>query len=952
MVWLTVIAGFLIGAAAEGVFGMFWGAILGFVFGHLLKTQIQALVRQELQQRGWTPPTPDDATHAARPSAPPARPALPTAPPAAPDPSAPFAPPGATVPAEQPAPAVAAASTAAPARSTAPTPTAARPASPPRKAPAPDPVTQWGSQALQWLMGGNTVLRLGLLMLFAGLAFLAKYSIDHALLPPELRLAGIGLAALVLFALGWRKRNTPGQGTFSLSLQGAGVGVLYLTIFAALRLYHLLPAGAAFGLLALVCALSTAIALLQNAQTMAFIGFAGAFAAPVLASTGQGDHVGLFSYYLLLNCGIVAIAALRAWRPLNLLGFFATFGIATAWGVLQYRPEHLDSTLPFLGAFFAQYLLAAWWYALRHGLPQQRAVDATLVFGNPVVSMGLLAHMVWDIPYASAAAALGLAAWYLLVATWTLKRYPSPTGRWLLECCVALTLGFATLAVPLALDGRWLSAAWAAEGAAVYWIGVRQQRWLARFTGCALQALAALVYLQTGFDAPNAGWLLADERFVSALLLAASALAIAWMAHLRGAPQDPKTAWNEAFLALESLLPQGFFLLGFVWWQCALWTQIDRLEAIGASAVLAGVPGSLHLVLLAWVGSAWAAHFLALPGRAKPLPAARYPAALSLPWMLGVALVTLPELGHGFESGGWWVWPLALVWHLHTLRHIDTSAPQAWWSWTHSAGAWLLMLLAGKLLYWAVDQAQLWHSAWATVVLLSAAWAVLLALGAPALYQPQGRWRQRWPLAGHASAYLWRAAAPLALLVLVGALLVAWRSSGNAAPLPYIPLINPTDLSVALGLLACAHWMQRLRASALLFPSWALHKAWPTAWAAVVFIALNTVWLRMAHHFGGVAWTAPALYDSFLVQAGYSLLWTLLALGLMLSAHRRQQRGLWSVGAALLALTVLKLLLIDLSNRGGAERIVTFIGVGVLMLVIGYFAPIPPAAQDPQKARA
>jgi uncharacterized membrane protein len=52
----------------------------------------------------------------------------------------------------------------------------------------------------------------------------------------------------------------------------------------------------------------------------------------------------------------------------------------------------------------------------------------------------------------------------------------------------------------------------------------------------------------------------------------------------------------------------------------------------------------------------------------------------------------------------------------------------------------------------------------------------------------------------------------------------------------------------------------------------------------------------------------------------------------------------WMGGAGLLALTLAKLFLIDLSNRGGSERIVAFIVVGVLMLVVGYFAPIPPAA--------
>jgi len=99
----------------------------------------------------------------------------------------------------------------------------------------------------------------------------------------------------------------------------------------------------------------------------------------------------------------------------------------------------------------------------------------------------------------------------------------------------------------------------------------------------------------------------------------------------------------------------------------------------------------------------------------------------------------------------------------------------------------------------------------------------------------------------------------------------------------------------------------------------------------------------VAHHYAGVAWNAQTLFDSFLVQAGYSILWTLTAVVLMVGAHRRALRPAWMAGAGLLALTVAKLFIIDLSNRGGSERIVVFIAVGLLMLVVGYFAPMPPA---------
>jgi uncharacterized membrane protein len=62
----------------------------------------------------------------------------------------------------------------------------------------------------------------------------------------------------------------------------------------------------------------------------------------------------------------------------------------------------------------------------------------------------------------------------------------------------------------------------------------------------------------------------------------------------------------------------------------------------------------------------------------------------------------------------------------------------------------------------------------------------------------------------------------------------------------------------------------------------------------------------------------------------------------MLAAHRRMQRAIWLTGAGLLGLVVAKLILIDLSNAGGGARVVTFIVVGSLMLVVGYFAPLPP----------
>ena len=86
---------------------------------------------------------------------------------------------------------------------------------------------------------------------------------------------------------------------------------------------------------------------------------------------------------------------------------------------------------------------------------------------------------------------------------------------------------------------------------------------------------------------------------------------------------------------------------------------------------------------------------------------------------------------------------------------------------------------------------------------------------------------------------------------------------------------------------------------------------------------------------------------STLVQTSLSLFWTVLALTTMLVAARKRTRFVWLAGAALLAVVIAKLFLIDLSRVGSVERIVSFVGVGLLMLVVGYFSPLPPAREPP-----
>ncbi|MFI4982066.1 MAG: DUF2339 domain-containing protein, partial [Nevskiales bacterium] len=169
-----------------------------------------------------------------------------------------------------------------------------------------------------------------------------------------------------------------------------------------------------------------------------------------------------------------------------------------------------------------------------------------------------------------------------------------------------------------------------------------------------------------------------------------------------------------------------------------------------------------------------------------------------------------------------------------------------------------------------------------------------------------------------------------------------------------VPLLNPVDLSVLLALAVFALWRRIALSAPTTRPkSDVLPGSFGLVLEAVLAFALvNTVWLRTAHHFLGLEWDAEALAGSQVVQAGYAILWTLIAMGLMIWSRRRGQRLPWLTGAVLLGLVVAKLVLIDMSKAQGLARIVAFIGVGVIMLLIGYFVPLPPRKKQLEEATA
>ncbi|WP_445193539.1 DUF2339 domain-containing protein [Sphingomonas sp. Tas61C01] len=800
-----------------------------------------------------------------------------------------------------------------------------------------------------WLFGGNTIVRMGLVILFVGLSFLASYAASAGLFPIELRLALVAAIGIALLGVGFRTRTHRPE--FGLALQGGGVATLYLTLFAAAKLYDTIPIAAAFVLMVVVCALGCALALLQRSQALAATSFAGGFAVPLLLASGGGPIIGVFVYYTILNLAILFIAHRQAWRVLNLIGFFATFGAATLWGTSSYQPGDFAAAQAFLILSVLIYVATAVLYTRATPGRFGNVVDTTLLFGPALAGFGLEVGLVHDRPFGSAFAALGFAALYLAVAGWTM-RYRRETFRVMNETMLAIGIGFVTLAVPLALGARWTSAAWALEGAGAFWVGMRQARWMPRLFGMLLQLLAAFVFVAGARDRLSA-IPLANPGFVGAMLIALAALGTAWWLRERLPTSGSRLA--NGYAEVEAHLGKPVFLFGFFFW-CLAWALEVTRNAPSLHAGLSPAPAIEPalwplLIMLTYVVSAWIAATVA---RRLRWPVATWPSHGTLA-ALALAFVATTRAGRHVPSlPDAIIWAVGIALHLRLLYLNDRAesavAPVALLQAEHVGGVWLATAMLADCLWLGVDRARLWGSAWADAAFLIGAIAVLAALTLTA-GRAMGRRgvARRWPIDAHATGYGWRAAIPIAALAYLGALVSAVTSAGNAAPLPYIPLLNPIDLTLGIALGGLALWRRTMLESDPRPKGVAALEGYGplAALAGLAFVIVNTIWLRTAHQLLGVAWNGDALLGSVVVQSGLAILWTSLALALMVTASRRKVRGLWLAGAGLLGLTVVKLLLVDLANSGGGATIVAFIVVGVLMLVVGYLAPLPPRGGPP-----
>jgi len=385
-----------------------------------------------------------------------------------------------------------------------------------------------GQADLESRIGSHWLNRIGIAAVLIGVSYFLKYAFDNNWIGPAGRVT-IGLLAGISVVIWSERFRTHGYQIFSYSLKAVGIGVMYLSLWAAFHVYSLIPSGVAFVAMLVVTASTAVLAISQDAEILGAFALTGAFITPLLLSTGENKEIQLFSYLALLDVAAVAMVALKPWRRLLAPAFLGTLILYIGWYTEFYTRNQLNPTVAFATLFFTIFAVAPLLARQPGGETAPfAAVPLFLAFINAGVYFLQVYVMFEEVnKHAMAWFALVLAAVYIFLSKQTERYYPDPVNIERLHFLhLALAIGFITVAIPIRLDGHWITIGWLVEAAVLLWLGDRiRSTFLDAF---AIGAIAVGDVRLLAIDNFNATTLIFNSRMATFAVAIAVLGAMAW----------------------------------------------------------------------------------------------------------------------------------------------------------------------------------------------------------------------------------------------------------------------------------------------------------------------------------------------------------------------------------------------------------------------------------------
>lgn len=420
------------------------------------------------------------------------------------------------------------------------------------------------SGSFEEFIGKNLASKVGILITIVGIFIGARYAIEHNLVSPVVRVINGYVSGLALVGIAWRLRKK--YETYSSVLMGGGLCVLYFITYIAWSFYGMLPQPLAFGLMVLFTAAIVSVAVLYNRVIIAHLAQVGAYAIPFLLSDNSGRYGILFTYMLIINAGILVLSFYKYWKSLFHVAYFATWIIFAAWFFIDYQERHFNLAAVFLSAFFILFYATFLAYKLIRK-KTYTFFDVLLLLTNAFIFYWLGYALLKD--YATLDHWAGLftlvnAGIHWVVSLAVRKRL-QVSDKPLYYMIFGLVVVFLTIAVPVQLDGDWVTFLWTAEAVLLFVIGRTRKAPLYEQLGAGLVLLSFISLLQDRIQVSRlvvVGDPFRNIAFYTGLFVAAGLGTITWI-NSRKQWAVPKAGQTQFHAFYDYFVPVLLILVSF-----------------------------------------------------------------------------------------------------------------------------------------------------------------------------------------------------------------------------------------------------------------------------------------------------------------------------------------------------------------------------------------------------
>ena len=327
-------------------------------------------------------------------------------------------------------------------------------------------------QSTNWerFIGENLFSKIGIVIIIIGVFIGVKYSIQHNLISPAMRLVLGYLMGIGLFVTGAMLKKK--YESFSAILVSGAMTIFYFVTFIAYAVFGYFPQSLAFVLMFLFTAFTVLASLSYNQVVIAIIGLVGGYAVPFLLSNNSGQVEILFAYTAIINIGVLILSFYKQWRSLYISALFLTWLLlfstwASAYQYDDFVPYFVFNLVTFL-TFYVAFIVQK-----IHRVQELEAVDVLLFLFS---SLSFYAMGVWLIldyypnnrTFVAMFTLLNAVFHFLVGYYFHLKKAPSQALKYLV---LVLALSFATLVIPIQFKGTWITIFWIAEAALLFGFG-------------------------------------------------------------------------------------------------------------------------------------------------------------------------------------------------------------------------------------------------------------------------------------------------------------------------------------------------------------------------------------------------------------------------------------------------------------------------------------------------